>query len=97
MKIQTLDQIVTALETGWRVPSATVNRLVLGVEQGIENLAGEPALADEIQSYETALAHLRDAEERLRVSSPKFFIAHRSAVIENLKAARALCPDLSWY
>jgi hypothetical protein len=93
----TLDQIVAALENNVWVYSHDVARLALGVEQGIENLAGDPALADEIQSYETALAHLRDAEERLKVSSPKFYRAHRPAVIENLKAARALCPDLSWY
>lgn len=93
----TLDQIVAALENNVWVYSHDVARLALGVERGIENLAGDPALAGEIQSYETALAHLRDAEERLKVSSPKFYRAHRSAVIENLRAARALCPDLSWY
>jgi hypothetical protein len=93
MKDQTLDQIVTALETGWFVSPVAVRRLVLGVEQGIKNISGHKSLAEEVEAYEAALARLRDAEERVTRGDLK----NRSAAIEDLRAARNLCPDLSWF
>lgn len=93
MKIQTLDQIVTALETGWFVSPVAVRRLVLGVEQGIKNISGHKSLVEEVEAYEAALARLRDAEERATRGDRE----NRVAAIEDLRAARTLCPDLSWY